>query len=79
MLIQMLPDAERSMLSNRSFTVTRVGACTPLTATCARFDAWLAAGHQGAMAYLEGDGAGLRRDTRRPHEGETQALVLATP
>ena len=47
-------------------------------ATRARFDAWLAAGHQGEMAYLEGDGAELRRDTRRPHEGATHALVLAT-
>ncbi|MEQ1693913.1 MAG: tRNA epoxyqueuosine(34) reductase QueG, partial [Gemmatimonas sp.] len=43
-----------------------------------RFDAWLAAGHQGEMAYLEGDGAELRRDARRPHEGATHALVLAT-
>lgn len=47
-------------------------------ATRARFDAWLEAGHHGEMAYLDGDGAELRRDARRPHHGATHALVLAT-
>lgn len=47
-------------------------------ATRARFDAWLEAGHHGQMAYLDGDGAVLRRDARRPHDGATHALVLAT-
>ena len=46
--------------------------------TRARFDAWLAAGHQGEMSYLDGEGAELRRDARRPHAGATHALVLAT-
>ena len=46
-------------------------------ATRAHFDAWLAAGHHGEMAYLDGDGADLRRDARRPHAGATHAIVLA--
>ncbi len=46
-------------------------------ATRARFDAWLAAGRHGEMVYLDGDGAELRRDARRPHVGATHALVLA--
>ncbi len=46
-------------------------------ATRAAFDAWLAAGHHGEMSYLEGVGAELRRDARRPHAGATHALVLA--
>ncbi len=46
-------------------------------ATQAHFDAWLAAGHHGEMAYLDGDGADLRRDARRPHAGATHAIVLA--
>ena len=47
-------------------------------ATLARFDAWLEAGYQGEMGYLAGDGAEMRRDTRRPHAGATHAIVLAT-
>ena len=47
-------------------------------ATGARFDEWLDAGLHGDMAYLAGDGAALRRDTRRPHAGATHAIVLAT-
>jgi len=47
-------------------------------ATRAAFDAWLEAGYQGGMAYLDGEGAELRRDTRRPHVGATHAIVLAT-
>jgi epoxyqueuosine reductase len=43
----------------------------------AHFDAWLAAGHHGPMAYLDGAGAELRRDSRRPHPGATHALVVA--
>ncbi len=42
----------------------------------AHFDAWLAAGHHGPMAYLDGAGAELRRDSRRPHPGATHALVV---
>lgn len=45
--------------------------------TRAHFDTWLANNRHGAMAYLDGDGAELRRDTRRPHVGATHALVLA--
>jgi epoxyqueuosine reductase len=45
--------------------------------TRAHFDAWLAAGHHGAMAYLEEDGAALRRDARLPHPGATHAIVVA--
>lgn len=47
-------------------------------ATRAHFDAWLEAGYHGTMRYLAGDGATLRRDSRRPHEGATHAIVLAT-
>ncbi|WP_373060711.1 tRNA epoxyqueuosine(34) reductase QueG [Gemmatimonas sp.] len=47
-------------------------------ATRARFDAWLEAGYAGEMGYLAGDGAELRRDSRRPHAGATHAIVLAT-
>lgn len=54
--------------------ITTLGA--PATRT--RFDAWLDAGFHGEMAYLAGDGAELRRDTRRPHAGATHAIVLAT-
>jgi epoxyqueuosine reductase len=46
-------------------------------ATREAFDAWLAAGHHGSMAYLDGAGAELRRDARRPHPGATHALVVA--
>jgi epoxyqueuosine reductase len=44
--------------------------------TVTHFDAWLAAGHHAGMAYLDGDGAELRRDARRPHPGATHALVV---
>ncbi len=47
-------------------------------ATRAHFDAWLEAGYHGTMGYLAGDGATLRRDSRRPHDGATHAIVLAT-
>jgi epoxyqueuosine reductase len=47
-------------------------------ATRTAFDAWLDAGLHGDMAYLAGDGAALRRDSRRPHAGATHAIVLAT-
>ena len=53
--------------------VARLGEPT----TWAAFDAWLAAGHQGSMAYLEGEGAALRRDTRLPHPSATHAVVVA--
>ncbi len=46
-------------------------------ATRAQFDNWLTAGHHGTMAYLDGTGAELRRDARRPHPGATHALVVA--
>ncbi len=41
----------------------------------AHFDAWLAAGHHGSMAYME-TGAELRRDARLPHPGATHAIVV---
>lgn len=44
--------------------------------TAAHFDAWLAAGHHGEMAYLA-KGAELRRDARRPVAGMVSALVVA--
>ncbi len=44
--------------------------------TVAHFDAWLAAGYHGEMAYLE-RGAELRRDARRPVDGMVSALVVA--
>ncbi len=44
--------------------------------TAAQFDAWLAQGYHGEMAYLE-RGAELRRDARRPVEGMVSALVVA--
>src|SRR5690606_11786657 len=34
-------------------------------------------GMHGEMAYLDGDGAALRRDARLPHPGATHALVVA--
>lgn len=46
-------------------------------ATRAHFDAWLDAGRHGGMTYLEGHGAELRRDARRPHPGATHAVVVA--
>jgi epoxyqueuosine reductase len=42
----------------------------------AHFDAWLEAGHHAGMAYLDGEGAQLRRDARRPHPGATHALIV---
>lgn len=39
------------------------------------FDAWLAAGHHGSMGYLDGAGADLRRDSRRPHPGDRKSVV----
>ncbi len=47
-------------------------------ATKAAFDAWIEAGAHGEMRYLDGEGAELRRDARRPHAGATHAIVLAT-
>lgn len=41
------------------------------------YAAWLEAGRQADMRYLEGDGARLRRDARLPHPGATHALVVA--
>lgn len=46
-------------------------------ATVRAFDAWLEAGHAATMHYLDGDGAELRRDARRPHAGATHAIVVA--
>jgi hypothetical protein len=46
-------------------------------ATRAAFDAWLDRGQHAEMHYLDGVGAELRRDTRRPHPEATHALVLA--
>lgn len=54
--------------------ITTLGA----PATRAAFDAWIAAGNHGEMAYLANAGATLRHDTRRPHPGATHAIVLAT-
>jgi epoxyqueuosine reductase len=46
-------------------------------ATRDAFDAWLQAGYQASMAYLDGEGAALRRDSTRPHPGATHGVVLA--
>lgn len=46
-------------------------------ATRAAFDDWLSRGQHAGMYYLEGAGAELRRDARRPHPGATHAVVLA--
>jgi epoxyqueuosine reductase len=43
--------------------------------TSAEFDAWIAAGHHGTMAYLE-RGAELRHDTTRPEPGMRSAIVV---
>ncbi len=45
--------------------------------TLPEFKSWLANGHQASMSWLEGDGATLRADTRRPHPGATHAIVVA--
>lgn len=44
--------------------------------TADAYDAWLAAGYAGTMAYLE-RGAETRRDTRRPFPGARSAIVVA--
>jgi epoxyqueuosine reductase len=44
--------------------------------TAEQFDSWLARGHAGDMTYLE-RGAEKRRDTRRPVEGASSAVVVA--
>lgn len=46
-------------------------------ATRAAFDAWLARRQHAGMHYLDGAGAELRRDARRPHPGATHAVVVA--
>ncbi|AMW05763.1 tRNA epoxyqueuosine(34) reductase QueG [Gemmatimonas phototrophica] len=46
-------------------------------ATYAAYADWLTEGRQADMAYLTGDGATLRADTRLPHAGATHALVVA--
>lgn len=46
-------------------------------ATRAAFEAWRAAGMHGSMAWLDGEGAVLRADTRRPHPGASHAIVVA--
>ncbi|MCA0374716.1 MAG: tRNA epoxyqueuosine(34) reductase QueG [Gemmatimonadetes bacterium] len=45
--------------------------------TFEHFRAWLAAGQHASMAWLDGEGAQLRADTRRPHPGATHAIVVA--
>lgn len=45
--------------------------------TLPEFEAWLANGHQASMSWLEGEGATLRADSRRPHPGATHAIVVA--
>lgn len=47
-------------------------------ATRDAFDKWISEGRHGEMAYLAGNGADLRRDTRKPHDGATHAIVLAS-
>jgi epoxyqueuosine reductase len=44
--------------------------------TAAAFDAWVAAGYAGEMAYLA-RGAEKRRDTRLPYDGVASAVVVA--
>lgn len=46
-------------------------------ATLEAFNRWIAEGRNGRMEYMAGEGAELRRDSRRPHEGATHAIVLA--
>ena len=46
-------------------------------ATVSAFEAWRAAGMHGSMAWLDGTGATLRGDTRRPHPGASHAIVVA--
>lgn len=45
--------------------------------TLAEFDAWRSAGMQASMAWIDGEGARLRADSRRPHPGATHAIVVA--
>ena len=45
-------------------------------ASVTHFDAWIAAGYAGDMAYLE-RGAEKRHDTRKPFEGVRSAVVVA--
>lgn len=45
--------------------------------TTAQFDAWLDRGFSGEMRYLTGEGARLRRDSRRPEPGMRSGLVVA--
>ena len=52
--------------------ITRLGPAE----TSSEFEAWLAAGYAGDMAYLA-RGAEKRRDTRLPFEGVTTAVVVA--
>ena len=51
--------------------ITTLGPAT----TAAQFDAWLARGHAGEMAYLE-RGAEKRRDSRLPVAGARSAVVV---
>lgn len=45
-------------------------------ATYSAFEAWIDAGHHGTMAWMDGEGRVLRRDTHQPHPGATHALVV---
>lgn len=57
------------------FDLAGVAALGPVE-SAPLFDQWIAAGHAGAMSYLE-RGAEKRRDSRRPVPGTTHALVVA--
>lgn len=84
MALTLRTSAERRALSERlkaqayglGFDLAGIAALGE-PATRAHFDAWIASGQQGEMAYLAGDGAALRRDARLPHAGATHALVVA--
>ena len=84
MALTLRTSAERRALSERlkaqayglGFDLAGIAALGE-PATRAPFDAWIASGQQGEMAYLAGDGAALRRDARLPHAGATHALVVA--
>ena len=52
--------------------ITRTGVAE----SAGHFEQWLADGHAGTMAYMERH-TDVRRDTRRPFDGGTSAIVVA--
>jgi len=70
-----LTDLVKAQAFGLGFDLVGIAELGPVE-TADKFDAWLARGYAGEMAYLA-RGAEKRRDSRLPFEGTTHAIVVA--